>query len=331
MELALASAPLAAMAGALVVGGFCVRLSGVYLAMLTLAFAQIAWSVAFQWDDVTGGSNGIVGVWPAPWLASKTAYYWFALALAGTCARRRSRGSLTRRSATRCARAAIRRCAPPPSASTSGRTQWIAFALAGGFAGLAGGLYAFSKGSISPETLANSALGRRARHGAAGRTQRARSAPCSARRPSPGSPTRSRGSPNTGTRCWAPRSCVIVVAAPIGHRRRARRGCWRGGRDERRRSAPSASRSSRRTDEIVRRRRRRPRCVVRRGGRRAGRADRPQRRRQDHLLQPDRRPARARRRHRDARGRARSTACRRAPSRGWASAARSRWPPRSRR
>jgi branched-chain amino acid transport system permease protein len=31
--------------------------------------------------------------------------------------------------------------------------QWRAFALAGAFAGLAGGLYAFSKGSISPETL----------------------------------------------------------------------------------------------------------------------------------------------------------------------------------
>jgi branched-chain amino acid transport system permease protein len=34
------------------------------------------------------------------------------------------------------------------------RTQWIAFALAGAFAGLAGGLYAFSKGSIAPDTLA---------------------------------------------------------------------------------------------------------------------------------------------------------------------------------
>jgi len=33
-------------------------------------------------------------------------------------------------------------------------TQRWAFALAGAFAGLAGGLYAFSKGSISPETLA---------------------------------------------------------------------------------------------------------------------------------------------------------------------------------
>ena len=55
--------------GALVFGWFCVRLSGVYLAMLTLAFAQIVWSIAFQWDSVTGGSNGLVGVWPPAWLA----------------------------------------------------------------------------------------------------------------------------------------------------------------------------------------------------------------------------------------------------------------------
>ena len=33
-------------------------------------------------------------------------------------------------------------------------TQWKAFGFAGALAGLAGGLYAFSKGSISPETLA---------------------------------------------------------------------------------------------------------------------------------------------------------------------------------
>ena len=32
--------------------------------------------------------------------------------------------------------------------------QWRGFALAGAFAGLAGGLFAFSKGSISPESLA---------------------------------------------------------------------------------------------------------------------------------------------------------------------------------
>ena len=33
------------------------------------------------------------------------------------------------------------------------RVQWVAFVIAGVFAGVAGALYAFSKGSISPETL----------------------------------------------------------------------------------------------------------------------------------------------------------------------------------
>ena len=65
MEVALVLAPLNAALGAVICGWFCVRLSGVYLAMLTLAFAQIIWSVTFQWDDFTGGSNGLTGVWPA--------------------------------------------------------------------------------------------------------------------------------------------------------------------------------------------------------------------------------------------------------------------------
>ncbi len=49
MAVALAGAPLLALAGALLFGWFAVRLSGVYLAMLTLAFAQIVWAAVFQW------------------------------------------------------------------------------------------------------------------------------------------------------------------------------------------------------------------------------------------------------------------------------------------
>ena len=78
----LALGPLLAVAGALVFGWFAVRLSGVYLAMLTLAFAQIVWSVVFQWDDVTGGCNGILGLWPSNWLSSPVAFYYLTL----TCA-----------------------------------------------------------------------------------------------------------------------------------------------------------------------------------------------------------------------------------------------------
>jgi ABC-type branched-subunit amino acid transport system ATPase component len=51
--------------GAVLVGGLCVRTSGVYFLMLTLAFAQIVYAIAFKWTWLTGGSNGLSGI-PAP-------------------------------------------------------------------------------------------------------------------------------------------------------------------------------------------------------------------------------------------------------------------------
>ncbi len=152
MELSLAVAPLAALAGGILFGWFSVRLSGVYLAMLTLAFAQIVWSLAFQWDTLTGGSNGLVGIWPASWLASRTGYYYLTLTVCGAAiailwhtlyspygyALRAVRDSRLRAEAI----------------GIDARTiQWAGFAAAALFAGLAGGVYAFSKGSISPESL----------------------------------------------------------------------------------------------------------------------------------------------------------------------------------
>jgi branched-chain amino acid transport system permease protein len=152
MELALLAAPLGAAAGALLFGWFCVRLSGIYLAMLTLALAQIVWSVAFQWDALTGGSNGLVGIWPAPWLASRGAYYLLALALAAA-----GIGCLWRIAASPFGYALRASRDSPLRAQAVGidvrAQQWAAFVLAGAFAGLAGALFAFSKGSISPETL----------------------------------------------------------------------------------------------------------------------------------------------------------------------------------
>lgn len=153
MEIALVLAPLAAGVGALVFGWFCVRLSGVYSAMLTLAFAQIAWSAAYQWDALTGGSNGLIGVWPSAWLASKAAYYALALlaCAAGILFLWRALYSPFGY-ALRAARDA------PMRAEASGvdvrALQWAAFTVAGVAAGIAGALYAFSKGSISPEAMA---------------------------------------------------------------------------------------------------------------------------------------------------------------------------------
>ncbi len=150
---ALALAPVAASAAALAFGALCVRLSGIYLAMLTLAFAQIVWSIALQWDTVTGGSNGITGVWPPDWLAARAHFYWAVLATTATSlvalvvvaytpfgyALRASRDSSWRAAA---------------SGIDVNARRIKALVIAGAFAGLAGGLFAYSKGGTSPDTLA---------------------------------------------------------------------------------------------------------------------------------------------------------------------------------
>lgn len=152
MEAALLIAPLVALFGAAVFGWFSVRLSGVYLAMLTLAFAQITWAVVFQWDGFTGGSNGLTGVWPAQWLMNKQHYYWLTLAFVviGVWWMRRVLHAPFGYAVRAARDSAVRADAIGINVK---RMQWIAFVIAGTLAGLAGALFAFSKGSISPEVL----------------------------------------------------------------------------------------------------------------------------------------------------------------------------------
>jgi branched-chain amino acid transport system permease protein len=150
MPAALLAGMIAALAGALLFGWFAVRLSGVYLAMLTLAFAQIVWSILFQWETVTGGSNGILGIWPQAPFDDRAAFYLLTLAivLAGILllrcflfapfgyAMRAGRDSALRAEAI---------------GINVKRVHWIAFAIAGAVCGAAGGVFAFAKGTISPD------------------------------------------------------------------------------------------------------------------------------------------------------------------------------------
>ena len=152
MELVLILATLLTGIAALIFGWFSVRLSGVYLAMLTLAFAQIAWAVIFQWDSLTGGSNGLTGVWPSQLFKDKIAYFYLTLALVTFVilaiwrilfssfgfALRAGRDSDMRAEAI---------------GIDVKKIQLIAFIIAGICAGLGGVLFAFSKGSISPEVI----------------------------------------------------------------------------------------------------------------------------------------------------------------------------------
>ena len=73
------AAPVAAGVAAAFLGVFAVRLSGIYFAMLTLAFAQIVWSVAFQWYEVTNGELGILNLWPDTWARGHRSYYYLTL------------------------------------------------------------------------------------------------------------------------------------------------------------------------------------------------------------------------------------------------------------
>jgi len=144
--------PLLALAAAVGIGFFCVRLSGVYFAMLTLAFAQIAHAVVHQWYDVTGGDNGILGIWPAPLLGTPLRYYYLALAVAvvGLAFLWRVTGSpfgLT----LRASRDHVDRCA---ALGVDVRIhRLLAFGVAGLLAGLGGTLYVFLKGSAFPDYL----------------------------------------------------------------------------------------------------------------------------------------------------------------------------------
>ncbi len=151
MPAAYLAAPLLAATAALVFGYFCVRLTSIYFAMLTLAFAQIVYAVAQQWDAVTGGDNGVLGVWPPPWLGPSVSagYYYWALvsAVVGIAALRYLTGSPFGL-ALRAARDHPRRA---EAIGIDIRAHQLgAFVVAGLFAGLAGAIFVFLKGSVFP-------------------------------------------------------------------------------------------------------------------------------------------------------------------------------------
>jgi len=60
----------------------CTRTTGVSFAMLTLAFAQLLYAVAYKWQSVTGGSDGLAGVVRTPgpfgiqWFTSRLGFYY---------------------------------------------------------------------------------------------------------------------------------------------------------------------------------------------------------------------------------------------------------------
>lgn len=142
---------------AVVTGWLAVRTRGVYFLMLTLAFAQLLFSLALTWQPVTGGSNGLsvptIDLLPGVTLTSTLRFYFFVLVVFGL-------GYLT-----------LRRVVDSPfGRSLVGvrenearmrslgystlRYKLAAFVIAGAFGGLAGGLFAYFQRFISPDNVA---------------------------------------------------------------------------------------------------------------------------------------------------------------------------------
>jgi len=152
MELAMLLAPLGAGMAAMIIGWVCLRLTGVYFAMLTLAFSQLLWSLVFQWGDVTRGDDGLVNIWPSAWASSTMVYFYLTLVIsAGGILFLRHAAHSPFGYALRASRDSARQA--EATGIHTKRVQWAAFALAGAMAGLAGGLFVFSKGSVFPNEL----------------------------------------------------------------------------------------------------------------------------------------------------------------------------------
>jgi len=157
----LPSVMLGALAGAAiaaVVGAFCVRHTRVYFSMLTLAFGMFVYAIVWKWTDVTGGDDGLIGIPRGrlgllgpfdPNLAPLSRYYVFAAVLVFLSVAVLHRLAISPFGLTL---RAIRENAE--RAEFSGirvrRTVFIAFVVAGFFAGLAGALLAPLEQTVAP-------------------------------------------------------------------------------------------------------------------------------------------------------------------------------------
>ncbi len=149
-------AGLVAMVFGLLLGIPTLRLKGLYLGVATLAFGEIAYQVFVNWDAVTNGTRGILGI-PSPVLLGfefrdyKSYYYlvlFFLVLVIILC--RNLIHSRTGRALLSIRENAI---AAEAMGINIVRYKMIAFAASAFFAGIAGALYAYEVHFISPESF----------------------------------------------------------------------------------------------------------------------------------------------------------------------------------
>jgi len=155
----LVAAVLAAAGAALVIGFFCVRLGTIYFSMLTLAFAQIVYTIVIRWTALTGGDQGLIGgirvppiqVGPVTLHVRSPLTFYYLVLLVATAAFAAAKmlvdspwGLLLRAVRDNAHRVGFL------GASERG-LRLAAFVAAGAFAGLAGALMALHVGGAYPD------------------------------------------------------------------------------------------------------------------------------------------------------------------------------------
>ncbi len=139
-------------------GYLSVRLDRIYFAMLTLAFGMMVYTIIFQWREVTGGSDGITGIFVTDLgmigfglkLQGFSAYYYLALIVVAIATYGLWRlvhspfGELLQASRENFQRLLF-------VGVDVRQLRWMAFILAGGMAGLAGALWSPFQRVANPE------------------------------------------------------------------------------------------------------------------------------------------------------------------------------------
>jgi branched-chain amino acid transport system permease protein len=147
--------------GAMAIGAMIVRLRGVYFAMVTIAFGQVFYFVAFRWVSVTGGDDGLTGWKRVPLdlgftsfdiLHDDIAFYYLVLLCLAISA---GLMALLLRSPFGRTLLAIRE--NERRARFLGipvdRHIWFSFVISGAFASLAGTLYAYLDNFVDPRAF----------------------------------------------------------------------------------------------------------------------------------------------------------------------------------
>ncbi len=153
----LPAALVAALVAAVGIGLFVARAAGFFFLMLTLAFAQMVYAVALRWSSLTGGSNGLAGI-PRPVLWGEVALYdpaelyllvlvvsvlvfWIIQRFIASPVGQTLVGIRENEARVRAV------------GYDTTRYKLLSFAIAGALGGVAGALYAYFNGFVSPEDL----------------------------------------------------------------------------------------------------------------------------------------------------------------------------------